>query len=234
MPQSPGLPTILGFLSTVLLCPGLDAGDAGAILRAVSARYTSATDYTLRLRTKSGPAAFDIALAARRPRQFMAWQKARGADPFELLLIADADTVWGYQPRRRLYTRFGPEPCEERTELERLHRQYFGRFQFLDRQAAAAKVVGQGAVQSGGRSIRCTRIQIESAGGDGPEELWIDANRHLILKSVVRRKRPLPETGDIVTTTVWTECDLDHPAEPGVFSFTPPSGARRTNTLELR
>ncbi|MGC4050891.1 MAG: hypothetical protein QM757_16110 [Paludibaculum sp.] len=234
MPQSPVLCAILGFLSTVLLCPGLNAEGAGAILRAVSARYTSATDYTLRLRTKSGTASFDITLAARRPHQCMARQTARGPDPFELLLITDATTVWGYQPHRKLYTRFGPGPGDERTELERLHHLYFGRFQFLDRLAARASVVGTGSVQSGGQRVRCLRIRIEPTGGSDAEELWIDTARHLVLKSVARGKRPLPETGDLVTTAVWRECNLDRSVDPGILSFTPPPGARRTNTLEFR
>lgn len=221
-------------LCTAILPPALHAAEAGALLRAVAARYTSATDYTLRVHTKSGSTSFDITLAARRPRQFRAHQKSRTSDPFELLLIADAATVWGYQPRRRLYTRFGPEPGEERSELERLHHQYFGRFQSLDRRTTGASLAGQGSVRSGGQTIRCIRVRIEPTLGDGPEELWIDPNRHLVLKSVQRQKRPVPETGDIRTTTTWSECDLDAPVDPALFSFVPPSGARRTNALEIR
>ncbi|MGJ5815615.1 hypothetical protein [Paludibaculum fermentans] len=104
-------------------------------------------------------------------------QKSRTNGPFELLLIADATTAWGYQPQRKLYTKSGPEPGEERSELARAHNQYFGRFQHLHR-LTAAKVVGHGSVRSYGQTVRCLRVRIEPSAESGAEELWIDTTRH--------------------------------------------------------
>ncbi len=161
-------------------------------------------------------------------------QKSRTDGRFELLLIAGTGEAWGYQPQRRLYTKSGPEQGEEREELTRIHHQYFGRFQDLDRQAARATSSGYGTVQSGGRGVRCLRVILEPTREGGKEELWIDPERSLVLKAVARRQRPMPETGEVVTTSVWHECDLDHPVDPSLLTFQPPPGARRTNTLEYR
>ncbi len=221
-------------LAAAIVAPALRGTDAETLLRAVAARYASATDYSLRVRTNSSASSSDFTLAASLPHQSMLRQKSRTNGRFELLLTADATAAWGYQPHRKLYTKSGPERGEERTELARVHHQYFGRFQHLDRLATDAKVVGHGSVRSGGRAVLCIRVRIESAGESGAEELWIDPARHLVLKAVARLKRPMPETGDIVTTTVWYECDLDHPADPSLFTFQPPPGTRRTNTLEYR
>lgn len=222
------------FLFAAILSTSLHGAEADTLLRAVAARYASATDYTLRLSTKSSAGSFDLTLAASLPHHFLLRQKSRTNGRFELLLTADPSTALGYQPHRKLYTKSGPEPGEERAELARIHYEYFGRFQHLDREATCAQLAGQGSVRSGGQSIRCLRVRIARSNGSATEELWIDPTRHLVLKAVARRKRPLPETGDIVTTTVWQQCDLDHPADPSLFAFEPPPTARRTNTLEYR
>lgn len=225
----PATRSIIAFALSAAI-PLLHAADAGTLLRSVAARYASATDYTLRVRTKSAASSFDLALAASRPRQFMAHQKSRTADPFELLLIADAGTAWGYQPRRHLYTRSGPGPGEARDELAHLHDRYFARFAQLDRLDATAELRGHGSV----RSIDCARVLLTGRTDHWTEELWIDPARHLVRKSVLRRPRPLPETGDLVTTTTWSEISVDTPPDPALFNFVPPPGARRTNTLEFR
>ncbi|QOY84900.1 LolA-like protein [Paludibaculum fermentans] len=204
------------------------------ILRNVAAKYASATDYSMRASTRSSAGSSEFTLAAARPHRCMLRQKSRTNGRFELLLIAGAGEAWGYQPQRKLYTKSGPEQGEEREELARVHHQYFGRFQDLDRLAARASSSGYGTVQTGGRSVRCLRVIVEATRDGGKEELWIDPERYLVLKTVARRQRPLPETGEVVTTSIWHECDLDHPADPSVFAFQPPPGARRTNTLEYR
>lgn len=221
-------------LSALLVLAGATASaqepDPATLLHSVAARYSSATDYTFSVRTKSETSSFDLTLAASRPRQFMAHQKSRTSDPFELLLVADADTAWGYQPRRRLYTRSGPGPGEAREELARLHDRYFARFAQLDRLDATAELHGLGSVHS----VDCVRIVLTGRTAHWTEELWIDPARQLVLKSVVRRPRPLPETGDLVTTATWSAITIGTPPDPARFSFSPPSGARRTNTLENR
>jgi hypothetical protein len=234
MRQMPGGRSFPFFLFAAILSPSLHAAEADTLLHAVAARYASATDYTLRVSIRSSAGSSEFNLAASLPHHFMLREKSRTNGRFELLLTAGPSIAWGYQPHRKLYTKSGAEPGEERTELARIHYEYFGRFQHLDREATRAQVVGQGSVQSGGQTIRCLRVRIARSSDSATEDLWIDPIRHLVLRAVARRKRPFPETGAIVTTTVWHQCDLDHPVDPALFTFEPPPSARRTNTLEYR
>ena len=140
---------MLSLVLSVLALAGLEnAADVHQLLRSVAAKYDSSIDYDMRIRTKTGQAAFDFKLAASRPHQMMVRQRSRTADRFELLLIATASSSWGYMPLKKRYTANGPERCSERDELARVHDRYYGRFRLLDRIDAMAQITGKGMVQS--------------------------------------------------------------------------------------
>lgn len=229
-------------LVCLLLTTPLRAGDATAqaILKAVAIQYGTVTDYYLEVRTISKSSlgqtveSFDFVLAASRPFQFMLRQRSRSSDRFELLIVADDSSAWGYLPLWKVYTKVGAGRSDERDQLKRLHERFFGRFRLLDRVDAALASTGSGRVRSGGKSKDCIRIRLISSDRSWTEELWIDAKLNRILKSVFRRRLPFPESGDVVSTSVWRECRLNEPVDAALFRFEPPRSAHRTNTLEYR
>ena len=211
-----------------------------ALLRSVAATYESTTDYYLEVRTTSKSAqreeksAFDYILAASLPTHLMVRQRSRTGDRFELKIGTEGSVVWGYLPLVKRYTINGPVKSEESEELRRLHQSFFTRFKLLDRIEAEVESHGSEIVKSDGRPVRCARLTLVPLNGEWKEELWIDEARFLVLKSVTRHKLPVPEVGEIVTTTIWTHCQINHPLDPALFRFDPPNSAQRTNVLEYR
>lgn len=210
------------------------------LLRSVAATYESTSDYYLEVRSTSKSvqreekAAFDYILAASLPTHLMVRQRSRTGDRFELRIGTEGSAVWGYLPLAKLYTINGPDKSDESEELRRLHQRFFTRFKLLDRIEAEVESHGSGIVKSDGKPIRCARVRLVSLDGGWTEELWIDEMRCLVLKSVARHKLPVPEVGEIVTSTIWTHCQLNHPPDPALFRFDPPNSAQRTNVLEYR
>jgi hypothetical protein len=218
-----------------------EPGPASQLMRAVSARYQSTIDYYMELRTTSktsgreGRVSFDYTLAGALPNQLMMRQRSRTNDRFELVLAAGRDQGWGWQPLRKRYTRFGPEAAREREELSRTHRAFFTRFTDLDRIAVGAELRGLDDLQLEGKRVRCQRLHLAAGDGAWTEELWIDGDRHFILKLVTHRKVPFPESGETRTTVEWRTCRFGLAVAPELFAFPAlPPDAQRTNGLVYR
>lgn len=207
------------------------------IVTAVAARYQSATDYVLQVRTESKvsrdptlDSKLQLKLAASRPSRQMVWKRATAPANFEHSLVVSGQSGMGYSRRSKQYVSFGPD-SELWNELRAIHLRYFGRFAMLDRLNADFGIAGHDSLRSGGRRIECVRILVQPRNESWAETLWIDTERALVLKSVLRSKRPAPAIGEVVTSVDWTDCRVDEEIDPELFTIAPPAGARRSNTL---
>lgn len=217
------------------------AEDIPSTLRRVALNYETATDYFLRVQTTvkatvgdSSTARFDFTLAASRPMQAMMSELSRTSDTFELTIVANESGVFGYMPQRKRYSSKDRGKSDEQEELTHIHERFFRRFRLLDRLKADVKTSAVENVRVGGKNIRCLRVRLNPVDEDWTETLWIDSDRSLVVRSVMRRKRPIPEPGEVVTTTLWLECRVNEPVDGRLFMFTPPPSAQRTNNLQYR
>jgi peroxiredoxin len=106
-------------------------------------------------------------------------------------------------------------------------------YESLGDEDTASRVVGEEEIQMGGRSIRCTVIESTPAATQspdllkGPDTLWVDPDRALVLKSVHRTEGQLDGTK---TTTrmelTFDEILVDEAPPDELFAFEAPAGAK--------
>ena len=65
---------------------------------------------------------------------------------------------------------------------------------------------------------------------DWTEQIWVDQERYLVLKSVFQKKT-LFET--LTTITTWREFRINADLDPMIFRFVAPSDAKRTNQIQI-
>jgi hypothetical protein len=208
------------------------------LLREVAAKYESLTSYQVEVRStvkshlEDEPASkFHYSLAAGQSGERLVRQQLRTPQgQFELLLVTDGSQLWGYSPvERRYVAKRYAQAAEERSEIQRLHENFIGRFQLLDRLDLIVTRNKNGSI----------RIEPKSERERWIEELWLDPATRLVRKSRLRTRPALPWTGWITTTSEWSGWNMSpnqsiFQFQPPSRQFQPPAGAREASSLAYR
>jgi negative regulator of sigma E activity len=134
-----------------------------------------------------------------------------------LLVVEDGETEWVFNPNANkvwrgeqsdlLFKRFGPE-----EELDRLKDNY------------------DAALAAGGRLAGrlCWKIELKlRSDGTLARRLWIDRDASLVLRS-----ESYAPDGALLEATRFSKISFNPSAQPGLFKFSPPSGAAIQNRAE--
>ncbi len=203
------------FSLSLLTAFTLDAQcDVKQTMARIAATYEGIIDYriSVTVRVAGEPETrrhFEI--AASKPKRF---RMVTG----DLLMLDDGEQVWGYDKRRKRYTRDPvTEPIGISNEIRTVREAYFNRFEHIDR--------------LGVTSASCTRkgdTLVIRLGDDKrwKETLTVDAVRFLVIESVFE--------GSSKSRIKWQYRQTSGDLDPAFFRFTPPAGADRTNALEIR
>ncbi len=183
------------------------------LARRIALTYDTATDYQVDVvsveKSEGGdPVKWRYRLAASRPDS--EYCDARGPGGVHIVMGREGESAWAYDPGERRYVL---DSVEVSQALRRLHQRFFGRFARLDSARLSA-----------------TRNGLLWESENAVDELQLEPRRPCIVKSERRWKA---WDGKHSITITWRNLVLNEPVPPGLFRFTPPAGARRTNTLPL-
>ncbi len=82
----------------------------------------------------------------------------------------------------------------------------------------------------GRQRVRCAVVRLRPENEDWTEEIWVDPLRHIVLKSIIRKKTPF---GSVLTETEWRNMELNGAIDHSLFRLVPPQGAIRTNAISI-
>ncbi|HUX09166.1 MAG TPA: redoxin domain-containing protein [Terriglobia bacterium] len=160
-----------------------------------------------------------------------------------VLVVSDGKTTWHYAPGKNEYTkREAPAllaepgmqgPVANRTDLlGQMQDLLVGRFVKLWQFEKDATFRGEATVEFQGRETPCYQIVFHINGLT--DRLWIDQSAFLVLQE--KSVQALASTGSrsLVDDNIRvTEIGIHTAHLPGLFTFDPPSGARRVAALNL-
>lgn len=206
-----------------------------SLLSALASSYEKLADYRteVEITTKdpaSGPQSSlrRVVLAASRPKMFYGEVKTFGTRREEIKLGTDGTTVWGIDTRGAKFAQHdGPvEQVDEWVALQSLHERYFLRFAKLESAGTVAEWLGYRDYVEGKTKTRCAVVRLTAGPNDGIEEVYVDLQRQVVLRSVLRKG-----TAEIVTE--WRNLQTKEAVEPALFRFAEPAGMRSTNRITL-
>jgi peroxiredoxin/outer membrane lipoprotein-sorting protein len=158
----------------------------------------------------------------------------------ELLIVSDGTTTWWYLPHKKRYKRVsaaatlsaGDEDDDSDDDaVSRAEWDLVGRYAEAARFAPGAVLERTDQIKVGGESVRCYVVELQQAGNT--HDLWIDAERFLVLrhKERVKSVKNSRKTETMLETNVHA-VSIGVPP-PELFDFTPPPKAREDEELEL-
>ena len=210
------------------------------LLQRIANAYQSIIDYEVSVDVdvsdrleENPPAKYTFLLRASKPHCWFSQEKIRSPIRYELTLVTDGSTVWAFLPAKNRYVATdAAQQSAERELLKEHHFRYVTRFEFLDRLNVKSHREGEKSLRDGGSIVKCVLLRIEPVAAEPwTELLWVDAKRHIVLKSVHEERR-----GEIRirTRTSWKFTQINRPQPSQVFQFVAPEGAMQTNAVELR
>jgi outer membrane lipoprotein-sorting protein len=99
------------------------------------------------------------------------------------------------------------------------------RFQSLEERLANAELAGPEMIEADGRRVRCYVLRkfLDGSGTDPAEQYWIDADRFVVVKSVVSTlKNATDESLGWRTTFTASSAIFNEPLSPKLFAIAPP------------
>ena len=210
------------------------------LLQRIAAAYQSIIDYEVSVDVdvsdrleENPPTKYRFLLRASKPHCWFSQEKIRSPLRYELTLVTDGSTVWAFLPAKNRYIATdAARQSSERELLEDHHFRYVTRFELLDRLKVKSHREGERTLRDGGRIVKCVLLRIEPVAAEAwTELLWVDTERHIVLKSVHEERRG---ENRIRTLTNWKFTQINRPQPSQVFQFVAPEGAMRTNAVELR
>jgi peroxiredoxin/outer membrane lipoprotein-sorting protein len=161
--------------------------------------------------------------------------------------VSDGEETWTYFKALDQYRREAAVPMEgvgkggeKSSPSPAANESFLDLYTSLGDEGVASSVVGEQDIQWGGRSILCTVIESTPTATDpsglskGPDTLWVDPARALVLKSVHRTEGQW--TGTKTTTRMELTFDeiLVEEAPPDeLFAFEPPAGAKEVEDFTM-
>ncbi len=149
----------------------------------------------------------------------------------EVLLGSDGEIAWGLAPLLKRYVIHDHpfERTEEWLSLRDIHSRYLVRFELIDRIRAATELLGYRTSSDGRRKVRCAVLRLLPDKEDWTEEIWIDPQRSVVLRSVFRKTTPF---GVVLTETQWRNLQPNVGHHP-LFTLVAPGDAMRTTAIPL-
>jgi outer membrane lipoprotein-sorting protein len=229
------------FIHLLIVFQCLAAGkDPAGILEKITATYEQILDYSVEVETRvaddlgAAPTTKSrYVLAGSKPRHWYSHVRVLAPIRYEVRVGSDGEVTWAYSPTSGKYVtgKSGLETSDQRTALREHHFRLFRKFETLDRLAVEVKLIGERSVSDGKAKIRCAVLRLTPTDRkDWIEDIWVDTNRHLVLKSRFRAKKLYQ---NVTTTTVWRNFRINDPPDPSIFVFVPPSDATRTNAIPI-
>ncbi len=243
--MQPGLVLLLaafavrGFAQGSPAAPNPGWKQDGSLLSNVAWTYAQVLHYRVEVETKnwepgSGEPAIKrrFVLAASKPAMWYVHELVLSPARDEVLLGSDGETVWGFAPRSKKYVRHERwfERTEEWVSGREMHSRYFRRFEMIDRVAARTQFLGYKTRSDGRKKVRCVLLRLLPERDDWTEDIWVDPQRNVVLRSVFKRKTAL---GLVSTETEWRNQQINGAVDPSLFSFTPPAGAKPTSAIAI-
>jgi peroxiredoxin/outer membrane lipoprotein-sorting protein len=158
-------------------------------------------------------------------------------------VVTRGDSTWTYSKEHNEYTREAVVPVVSTTQTVRGAADagpiasLLETYGALTERADQAALVGETVLQTGGRPARCVILALRTArapdstsaaAADICDTLWIDADRHLVLRESHDEQWTAP-VGSAVTHRViaFDVLRANEPIESSVFTFVPPAGAKK-------
>jgi outer membrane lipoprotein-sorting protein len=209
---------------------GAAVPDAADLLRRVAEQYRSAEGYTVEARVDldSGMTVGGYFPQTRAERLAAA---AGGRYSFAgryIRIVSDGQNVWTYRPELKQY-KVEPAAAAAATRLEDIGQMLMKRFATLDRIEVDARIRGERNVKTQSGIRRAWVVDLRPRPAESrtwTEELWIDAERSVVLTSIFRNAAP-QRTGQVRTTT-FDRVELVPPSD-SEFVWTAPKGAKQVD-----
>jgi len=233
--------TLLLLWSLPIIVHATDDGLVGRVVQ----RYTSLENYYVR------GTFFFAAGFGEMSQQFEAPFIQAGSAPGKLrleiddeqlgsVIVSDGEQTWTYFKLLDQYKREAAVPLEgvgrggeQSSPAPAANKSFLDLYVSLGDEGAAWSVVGEEDIQWGDRLIRCTVIASTPTATDpsglskGPDTLWVDPDRALVLKSVHRTEGQLDGTKTTTRMELTFDDILVDEAPPDeLFDFEPPDGAK--------
>ena len=216
--------------------------DPEALLGKVSSTYELITQYHVDVNASllESVASWRESLASSGSGRYRYESQTPG---FTVVYVSDGHSSWAYRPELRQYTEDAPGTDRSRRAQEtasKVETMLLTRFRMLSKVPKEARILRQEDVQvdvmpgnKKGRKVRCLVLDIKPTGGEHwTEQLWIDPDRALVLKSIfVEPARP-PFLPSRSVLRVWNRLEIG-PPDDSVFHFTPPRGARLVKYVDI-
>ncbi len=228
--------TWLRFTFTILLAAQTLPAAPQDLLAKIAAAYQVVIDYKVEVDVQITPEAdpvtrFHLTIVGSRPRQWYSHKVITYPLRYELFLGTDGTITWAYSPQAKKYVQMDAnETAPLEAETLRQHQfSYFTRFERIDRLDVTVNETGR---KNCGRERKCIIIQITPRGNENwTETLLVDAERHLVLESLVRNA---DIDGPFKTKTKWRYIQLGGDPDPRLFQFSPPPHTTRVNAITIR
>lgn len=198
-------------------------------LEAVSSMHSSAAGYFMSL----GDSQYKLAVSL--PGKARLELKNSG---MELLVVSDGRTTWWYLPGKKIYTRetaaatlSSGEEEDEDDQLASVERRLVLRYLNAQDMANAAILKRHDRLKCNGSKVDCYVIELQLP--KSTHEVWVDANRFLVLRHKEIRRTIANGVG--VETDI--ELDLKQASltapEARQFDFDPPASAHEVQALGI-
>jgi len=244
-----------GLLFALSLCSPSQSPGAGDLLKKVSEAYTNLKSYHFEVRaTRSfntpgryiSPEESRTVLAVAAPDRLHFEIRAQQNNQ---LTVSDGATTWTYLPQYKQYTKedgalsdvsADAEPSEDSEDEDPVvtaRFQLVTRFQNIAQEGKTAQLLPDEEIEVGGQKISCAVIELKlDTGGfqvSPVEQLWIDPKRNLVLKTVLKSKRPVRnQQVSTIDTREWTVARTDQSPDDDLFTFQPPRGVKLVQVLD--
>jgi hypothetical protein len=232
------------FLDAVLLTGGAGRSALASanrrLLDDIAAAYESILDYRIEVdviakpELDSEPVSRTVYMLVRsKPHCWFSHERVIVPSRYEVFLGAGDDTAWGYDPRQKRYVIDSSHSMsDQKAAVQKHHTLFFTRFESLNRSGGKFSVVGKGRQSDGVAKKHCTVLRLEPLDRQTwTEDLWVEEERHLILKSIFRERT---FWGKRTITATWRLISINGGMDKPLFRFKPPQGAQRTNAIEIR
>lgn len=168
-------------------------------------------------------------------------------DALGSVIVSDGEATWTYFKILGEYKRESAVPIEgaageesEPSAMPAAGGNFLGMYTSLAAETVTPRVVGSEEIELDGRTVGCTVIELTHAVPDtsrlklGPDSVWVDPDRALVLKSVHRT------TGEMQGMETKTRMELtydviqmDEAPPEELFVFEPPAGAEEVEYFQM-
>lgn len=161
----------------------------------------------------------------------------------EVLLVSDGVNTWAYRPRERQYVevptttlaaadQFMARAIVEAGLLRRTQELLVNRYQGLTRFSSIFVLEKDNQIKVGKDKVNCYVLKMKTQ--DGEHKIWVDKNRFIVWRSV--ESSTTASEGSLYQKTVTVNlksANLNARLEDSLFTFTPPKGAMKVQSLNI-